>query len=661
MQLLIKRMKIENFKGIKDLEIQFAPGRTDISGVNGSGKTSIPDAYNWLMYNKDSRGNAPGSDTFSEKPLDKDGQQIHHIDTAVEIDALLDGEKFSLKRVQIENWVKRRGAAEDAQYAGNVSAYYINGVEVKQVEFKKRIAEIVPEEVSRLVSTLSAFNAVEWKKRRKILLDMSGVDADAVLMQKAQYEPIAQYTAENNISVEDMRKVFTERKRNLESDLKTLPVRVDEATKALPAHTEYDIANLKQQEEAKKGEIATIDAQIINAKSNDPREARKAGIRTLHDTRAEKERAVKERYMKRVDTAAKATGEAKRELETLETAKDRLHNSLSILTRQADTVITYVNDWREKYRNAYKNSFTFEEAGTCQACGQELSAEIVEARKGAAEEKFNKERAAELERISAQGKLESEKLEHLKKQIAETEEEIKALGKRKEAAEDAAEAASLAFKEATKKTLNAEIESDTELQDIEQKINQLLEGPDTGADAIESKIAELNEQKDALQDELFQIGAALQAIKATETTKKRIAELQAEITKAGQALNSVEQTLALIEQFIQDRCGTLEASINGMFPTLRWKLFDTQINGGITETCQCMIPCPAGLVPYESANTAAQIAADVEIVNVFGEHYNARMPLFVDNSERLNHIAPADTQLITLTVTKDKGLKVTHL
>ena len=112
------------------------------------------------------------------------------------------------------------------------------------------------------------------------------------------------------------------------------------------------------------------------------------------------------------------------------------------------------------------------------------------------------------------------------------------------------------------------------------------------------------------------------------------------------------------EQFIADRCGALESSINGHFPTVRWKLFDVQINGGIVDVCTCMIDCDGALVPYNSANTASQINADIEIVNVLSERYGIRVPLFVDNSERVVSITATDSQLITLAVSMDEELKV---
>ena len=102
----------------------------------------------------------------------------------------------------------------------------------------------------------------------------------------------------------------------------------------------------------------------------------------------------------------------------------------------------------------------------------------------------------------------------------------------------------------------------------------------------------------------------------------------------------------------------LEENINGKFPTVRWKLFDRQINGGIIDTCVCMIPCESGLVSYECANTAAQVNADIEIVNVLSKAYDLSVPLFVDNSERVNQLADTDSQLITLSVSNDQQLKI---
>jgi|LSQX01.3.fsa_nt_gb chromosome segregation ATPase len=657
MQLLIKRMEIENFKGVKHLVIDFSPTHTDISGANGSGKTTIPDAFNWLMHNKDSKGNAPGSSNFTEKPLDESGQEIHNLTTTVAIEAMLDGARFYIKRTQEENWVKKRGA-EDAIYSGNISTYYINEVETKQTDFRKRIAEIVPEEVSRLVSTMGAFNQTEWKKRRELLLEMSGVDADAVLLQQQEYSEIAAFTQERNVSVEDMRKIYMERKRNIEQDLKLLPIRIDEATKAIPQVTTYAISEMVIQQEKKRGEIAAIDARIISAKSDDPREARNARMAKLQADKQQAERNIKDDYSRAMTLVSKVRNENAEAQRELETRIERTQNSIDLLARQADTTQTLVDDWRIQYREAFKQTLTYEAENECPTCGQAISKEILELRADEAKAKFDKDKEAALQRISAQGKLESERLDAIKQTAEEEKENLKALEARLADAKEAAESAQEAYNKEMSISLTERIASDITIQGITAQIDALFDEPmDSRAEA---EIEQLNAQRKALNDELFAIGAELQAAKQGEATKDRIKQLESEMTAAGQRLNEAEQTIALIERFIQDRCGTLEEAINNLFPTVRWKLFDIQINGGISETCQCMIPCASGLVPYESANTAAAIHADVEIINVLSNHFKAQMPIFLDNNERLNHIPETAHQIITLTVNTEKGLTINH-
>lgn len=109
---------------------------------------------------------------------------------------------------------------------------------------------------------------------------------------------------------------------------------------------------------------------------------------------------------------------------------------------------------------------------------------------------------------------------------------------------------------------------------------------------------------------------------------------------------------------MQDRCSALEASINARFPSVRWKLFDIQINGGIVDVCTCMIPCDSGLVAYESANTAAQVHADCEIIDMLSRHYDVSIPLFIDNAERCNSLPEMDSQTIELYVSTDESLSV---
>ena len=177
------------------------------------------------------------------------------------------------------------------------------------------------------------------------------------------------------------------------------------------------------------------------------------------------------------------------------------------------------------------------------------------------------------------------------------------------------------------------------------------ESPDAKIAAYERRKAELNAIIERNRAILAKRDAGLE-------TEKRIAELEQQQKDMAARVSELEQLTALLEQFVQDRCHALEDSINAKFPTVRWKLFETQINGGINDVCQAYIPCGSSLVSYGSANTAAQVNADVAIINTLTKHYEIYLPLFADNSERVNVLTATDSQLISLAVSTDSELKI---
>ena len=94
--------------------------------------------------------------------------------------------------------------------------------------------------------------------------------------------------------------------------------------------------------------------------------------------------------------------------------------------------------------------------------------------------------------------------------------------------------------------------------------------------------------------------------------------------------------------------------INKKFKNIKFKLFKELINGGLEETCEIV----KDGVTYSNLNTAAQINAGIEIINVLSEHYGVRSVIFIDNAESINKIADTDSQLVKLTVSEDNKLKI---
>ena len=95
MKLTLKSIRHENFKGIKELEVSFGEKST-IRGKNASGKTTIVDAFLWLLFNK----NSVYSEKFDLRPLDSDGKFVDYVDITVSAVIDIDGKETELKKVQ---------------------------------------------------------------------------------------------------------------------------------------------------------------------------------------------------------------------------------------------------------------------------------------------------------------------------------------------------------------------------------------------------------------------------------------------------------------------------------------------------------------------------------------------------------------------------------
>lgn len=164
----IQTLKLQNFCGIRSLEI--TPDGADISvyGDNATGKTTIANAFAWLFTGK----NACGTTDFDPAPLDSSNAKIHNLETSVAA-RFTDGTEY--RRVLTEVWTKKRGEVT-AVLTGTKTAYFKDDVPLKEKEFNADVDSLFGgAEKFRMLTAVGYFPAVmDWKARRKLLLEMCG-------------------------------------------------------------------------------------------------------------------------------------------------------------------------------------------------------------------------------------------------------------------------------------------------------------------------------------------------------------------------------------------------------------------------------------------------------------------------------------------------------
>ena len=174
-----------------------------------------------------------------------------------------------------------------------------------------------------------------------------------------------------------------------------------------------------------------------------------------------------------------------------------------------------------------------------------------------------------------------------------------------------------------------------------------------GADQI---VNDLKAEKSDLQSQLDEVNKIIAKASMNVEIDERIAQLQKEQKEIGQKVADQEQMLYLLEEFIRFKLDKVSESINSHFKTVKFKLFEMQLNGGMKDCCECTV----NGVPYSTLNSGHRIVAGLDIIRSLSELYGVSVPIFVDNAESLNefNVPDMDAQLILLSVSEDKQLKV---
>lgn len=643
-QIKLLNLKLTNFKGIKSFELIADGQDIKVYGDNATGKTTVFDSFVWLLFGKDSQN----STQFEIKTL-RDGKPIHKLDHEVEATLSVDGQELTLKKVFKEKWTKKRGSVAES-FSGHTTDYYIDGVPSKKKEYEGKISEIVDEEVFKLLTNPAYFNEqLKWQDRRKTLLEIAGDVTDEEVI--ASNESLAKLTEIlGNRSIDDHKKVIAAKRKEINQELERIPIRIDEINRNLPDVNGLDkqaietkLNDLSKQIDAKNEQISSIkngsEVNEIKKQISDI-DLQIANVRNEH-TQNEQQELFK--LKTRLQEEESNLTILRNDLSNKKEQKQMNESRIKDLEQQMD-------DLRNKWTEVNAKDFDHESNCKCPTCEQDLPVEQVEEVK----QRFNLNKANELESINASGVELKNKVDELKQENEQIQKEIDKtteIGKKK--ARDVEQLKEkIQQAESTVKPIEENeqyIKLHEEKEALEQKIEVLQQSVDESVQKIQQEVISLKEQQNALQMDLTKL-------QQTEQSLKRIAELEAQERKLAQEFEELEHQLYLTEEFIRTKVDLLEEKINSKFKYARFKLFEQQINGGLKEVCETTYEG----VPYSGGlNNAARINVGLDIINTLSKHYGVQAPIFVDNAESVTRLIDIDAQVISLVVSeKDKQLRV---
>ena len=635
MNIVLKSLDLVHFKCFPKLHLDFHEGVNNIYGENAAGKTSVYDSLTWLLFDKDSAGNARPDIKPHGAPQG----------TMPEVTAILivDGEPIKLRKVLREKWERPRGSAIE-RYAGDTRDYYIDDVPLAENEYKRRIAELIDENRFKLLTDVWAVTlGMHWKDRRALLAEICGLPEDGELLAAApQFAELAEKVGRR--TVDEFKSVLAKQRKDANANLNTLPVRVDECSRMVSelemldfaaAHAESE--RLCAERDRIQGEIVKLSNNTLAAQAKNERDALKNQLTELEVENNAHLASQRVPVEDETPTLTAALNAAKREV-------DRLTRAIEQETDYIANGESCLDDYRARWR-----AIDAETCGTtCPVCHQPLPEQQLATSQDAfaAHQKQRKDALLEDSKMVKQG-------------IA--------------AAKERLVSAETALKIAQNEVQKAQAALDSYTPPVEV-VPENLPDYDRRKTAILTLIADADKRLDRVNGDTEQERRRLEADLAAVTTEKlrhdavlakeqtladtrrRISDLQAEQRTAAAEMEQMDRLINLCEDFARYRARSVEDSVNGKFKLAYFRLFKEQKNGGLEDCCE--VTDAAG-VPFGDINNAMQVNIGMDIIDTLSEFYGVRVPLFVDNAESVTHLQEIGSQVVRLVVSEqDKELRI---
>ena len=641
----LTQLTLSNFQGIRKLTLSFPDGcSASIWGDNGTGKTTVYNSLTWLLFDKSSTG----VKNFSPKTRDSKGE-VHNIENTVEGVFVneLTGTTITLRKTLKEVYRRKRGSISE-DFEGNTTDYYINGVPAKANEYNRTIEEKFGDAEAIKALTMPNYfpEQLDWQSRRKLLIDTCGdITDEQVIREHEDLEELKSYLGQ--YTVDDYRKIAKAKMTEINKQLQTLPARIDEVMamiEALPVsdQSEEELRDRARILEQKKFEVVdTEDEQtkleVLNKNRITAIQKLATAQRAYDDAFAEKKRMFEE-MRKEYDTSS------------LELNKRRIEYDLRMAQDELEIVIKRRARLAEEY-NKEKDS-PEDVSDICVTCGQKLPPEKVES----ARQAVRKAKADRLSKIADDVQSQASKalIDKLQRKIDEIKILLTQTVRDIEANEHKLSTLPVLPEQESFETTEEYKTIDSEMQTIDSAIKETRS-------AIEAKRQEAVDYLRPINDELEQIQTALKAYENKALYQNRVNQLESQEKNLATEYTKLERGMYLCDQFTIAKMEMLDENINRLFTKVKFRMYQEQINGGIKDDCEVMIPLPDGrLIPYGYANNAARITAGLEIINCLSAVYGRTMPIIMDNAEAVTHLEkPENLQVIRLVVSaSDKTLRL---
>lgn len=635
-QIILKTMEINNFKGVKSQKLDFCP-YTEIYGDNGTGKSTINEAYMWCIFGKNSQGNV-----VSITPKDEHNRIIAKVESSVRVIINVDGIDYSIERKQKQKWSTNKNG-EDI-FGGYNTERYINDIPCGVSEFNNKLSEICKLEDWFMLSSIYAFMGLKQDERRRILINLAGEIDEAELLKN--YPELEEIVANSHLPINDIQVQKRISLKKIETDLSEIPARIDECYKLIKEH-DFDLIeqNIKEIENnivVLKKEIDKIQSSGIEVKIEILGTALMSIDKQLQEIQESLE---KERKNKEFEVMSKIR---------------KCESDLSIaqsVVKSKEQTLTSISNFRtrkeaklQELREAWKSENSKEFSAICPTCHRPFDNTTEDYH--SLENEFYRNKEKELNYIKDEANSIKSEIDKLIGDANNTEIEINSS---KEKIETLVENIKILNNElqsipSIEHALIAHAERQKLLKQREELVEETKAIKNSPASVeVHKQIEEFEKSLNSQVELLKTYQEQLLQRTINSNTKRRIKELEETSKSLSQDKADCKFILFQIDMYKKDKINIVNNKVSELFEIVKWKMYEPNVsNDGEKEICQAIIDG----IPFEEQNTAKKVNASIDIINGLSKALQLNLPMFIDNKESVTTLISSNSQIIALEVKK---------
>ena len=663
MKVEVKKISLENYKKFPSKSVDLFP-RTEISGRNREGKSTLQDAYLDVLTGKMANGTEPTSIRRKEN-----GVEVQKVDVVRELTLVIDGKEKVIRKITKQKWRKPRGQSEEV-FDGNETSYEIDGFPAKSKDYTEFIQSIAEPSTLLMCSNPKPFLDTLQKstaESRKVLEKMSGFDIAQFMEENPQYAHVEEITKGHSVedTLKKLRKELNVQKKKVDAKNTEIAYETNRTVEA------EDTSSLESKKQELNADLSKLEEQeqILedSAKGYDSISYEICGLKSSRDglvSKANEWLRARQKFIS--DTVSELRLKKSEKESSIRIIGMELDNHIRDRARQDYPRIKEM-EWDDSELKAIESEAFSDSDTVCPTCGQQLPEEQVSKLKYSFEEK--KKARIETE-LTKKKNWESAKQNQLKgtcdlgnsasAKLKKTNEEISKLQSEIGVAQDeVAELTKQIEEEQSKFTElpeSVDMTNDEEYLAVTARIAELEEKLKS-FDDVPGKKQELRMQISNVMKQISNVDADIKIAQAAVAEKeKRVAELNEELKDLGQVQADIEKNIDTVLNFSIQKNKALAEKINPFFHHFQFSFLDYTIDGNPVETCKMI--CNG--IDYNSGlNHSDKILCEVDLLNGLQEMNGLNLPLWIDNSESIDkkRIPVLDRQMIVLRVT-DGNLEV---